>query len=101
MAQFSIEIADQDLNRVLNAVASNYKRPEKVSNPSFDADQPEDPETNPSQIDNPETVPQFVNRIVREFLSENVKVFEVREAKRLAAEQASQNAGPDISDPQL
>lgn len=101
VAQFSIEIADQDLNRVLNAIGSNYKRPEKVSNPSFDAEQPEDSETNPSQIDNPETLAQFANRIVRQFLAENVKAFEIREAKKLAADQALQNSEPNISDPQI
>lgn len=88
MAQFSIEIADQDVNRVLNAVAQNYNRPEKVV-------------VDGVEVDNPETVPQFVNRIVRQFLSENVRAFEVKEAKRVAAEQANQNANPEILDPQL
>ena len=88
MAQFSIEIADQDVNRVLNAVAQNYNRPEKVV-------------VDGVEVDNPETVPQFVNRIVRQFLSENVRAFEVKEAKRVAAEQAEQKQNPDISEPQL
>ena len=30
MAQFSIEIADADVNRVLGSVAANYGRPDKV-----------------------------------------------------------------------
>lgn len=101
MAQFSIEIADQDVNRVLNAVAKNYNRPEKIPNPNFDPGRPENPGSNPRDIDNPESVPVFVNRIVRQFLTENVKAFEVKEAKRVAVEQANQNAHPDISDPQL
>ena len=101
MAQFSIEIADQDVNRVLNAVAKNYNRPEKIPNPNFDPGRPENPGSNPRDIDNPESVPVFVNRIVRQFLTENVKAFEVKEAKRVAAEQANQNANPEISDPQL
>ena len=119
MAQFSIEIADADVNRVLGSVAANYGRPDKIPNPDYDHDAtvpnpdydpsiPEDAITNPSvipdtsvpeSIDNPETIPQFVNRIVREFLAENVKAYEIRVAKEAAAAAADTNV--DISDPQL
>jgi hypothetical protein len=101
MAQFSIEIADQDVNRVLNAVAKNYNRPDKVANPAFDPGRPENPGDNPREIENPESVHVFVNRIVRKFLSENVKAYEVKEAKRIAAEEAANNTDPVINDPQL
>lgn len=101
MAQFSIEIDDSDVSRVLNAVAKNYKRPEKVKNPSFDPGRPENLGNNPKEIDNPESVSQFVNRIVREFLLENCSAYEVKEAKRSAAEQVRQNEKPGIRDPQL
>ena len=100
MAQFTIEIADSDVARVLTALAVNYNRPERVQNPDFDESQPEG-ESNPRLIDNPETSAQFANRMVRRFLSENVKAYEVKEAKRVAAEQALENANPDITDPQL
>ena len=77
MAVFSIEIADEDVNRVLGAVAHNYKRPDQVPNPNFDPDQ-EVGEDNPENIDNPETVrrSQFVNRIVREFLADHVNAYD-------------------------
>lgn len=101
MAQFSIEIADQDVDRVLNAVAKNYNRPDKVANPDFDPGQPENPGTNPREIDNPESVPVFVNRIVRNFLSENVKAYEVKLAKQAAAEAADIAAIVTITDPQI
>ena len=39
MALFSIEIADSDVNRVIDAVCSNYSRQETVSNPNFDHEQ--------------------------------------------------------------
>jgi hypothetical protein len=101
MAQFSIEIADDDINRVLLAVAFNYKRPDSIDNPDFDAELPVDPESNPETIPNPETHYQFANRTVRGFLSENVKAYEVKEAKRLAEEQVAQNVDPVINDPAL
>ena len=101
MAQFSIEIADEDIERVLSSVAYNYKRPESIANPAFDSNLPIDPVSNPETIPNPETYHQFANRIVREFLSQNVRAYEVKEAKRVAAEEAENNAGPVINDPQL
>ena len=120
MAQFSIEIADADVDRVLGAVAANYNRPTQVPNPDYDPDatvanpdfdpsQPDDAENpalipDPAQIeliDNPETIPQFVNRVVREFLTENVKSYEVQVARRQAAETAAAAVNLDISDPQL
>ena len=41
MAQFSIEINDADVFRVLDAVSANYNRPETVPNPSFNSSLPE------------------------------------------------------------
>tara|TARA_Y100001938_G_C8040800_1_gene406053 strand:- start:117 stop:476 length:360 start_codon:yes stop_codon:yes gene_type:complete len=119
MAVFSIEIADADVNRVLGAVAANYNRPEQVPNPDFDPNAtipnpdyddtiPEDPETNPSTlpdpsevefIDNPETIPQFVNRVVRNFLEEHTRAYELEQARQTAA--AAVDSTVDISDPQL
>ena len=101
MAQFSIEIDDADVERVLSAVSYNYKRPVSIPNPSFDVNLPTDPTTNPETIPNPETLYQFANRIVRNFLTENVRAYEVKEAKRIAAEEAANNTGPIINDPQL
>mgnify|MGYP003110647876 CR=1 FL=1 len=118
MAQFSIEIADQDVDRVLGAVAANYKRPEKVGNPDYDPSATiPNPDYDPNQeegldnpatipdpnqqttIDNPETIPQFVNRIVRQFLAENVAAHEINLAKEAAA--AAADTTVEISDPQL
>jgi hypothetical protein len=101
MAQFSIEIADSDIERVLSAVVHNYKRPESIANPAFDSELPTDPDTNPETIPNAETYSQFTNRIVRQFLSENVRSYEMKEAKRIAAEEAGNNTSPEINDPEL
>jgi ABC-type nitrate/sulfonate/bicarbonate transport system substrate-binding protein len=84
MAEFKIEIADADVGRVLTAVASNYNRPEKVI-------------IDEEEVDNPETVAQFANRMVREFLSENVKAYEIRLAKEQAAN--SVDTSVTINDP--
>ena len=99
MAQFAIEIADTDIMRVMEAIAANYKRQEMIDNPDFDEQLPESEEANPRLIENPETVFQFANRIVRQFLSENVKAYEVRVAKESAAAAAAAAANVEISDP--
>lgn len=96
MAQFTIEIADADVNRVLGALAANYNRPDQVPNSDFDSSQ-EPSESNPEMIDNPETIAQFGNRMVRNFLAENVKAYEVRLAKQQAADALNTNVL--ISDP--
>ena len=80
MAQFTIEIADEDVNRVLGALAANYKRPETIT-------------VDGEQVDNPETIAQFGNRIVRQFLAENVSAYEVR----LAQQQAADALNTDVS----
>lgn len=96
MAQFTIEIADADVNRVLGALAVNYNRPDQIPNPDFDEEQGES-ESNVRMIDNPETIAQFGNRMVRNFLAENVKAYEVRLAKQQAAD--ALNTDVSISDP--
>jgi len=96
MAQFSVEIADADVSRVLGALAANYNRPEKVPNSEFDPSQ-ETSEANLELIDNPETVAQFGNRMVREFLANNVRAYEVKVAKQQAQE--ALNSDVTINDP--
>lgn len=117
MALFSVEIADADVGRVLTALAANYHRPDQVENPdypsmipnpSFDNQQPVSPD-NPAEIedpavpmliDNPESVAVFGNRMVRQFLADNVTAYEVRVAKQAAAEAAAA-AVVTINDPQV
>ena len=81
MAIFSIEIEDADVARVITAICANYNREDTA--------------------DNPEDELQFTNRIVREFLSENVMGYEVRKAKAEAAAAAAVNSSVNISDPYL
>jgi hypothetical protein len=95
MAQFSVEINDADVSRVLDAIAVNYNRPETVSNPSFDSSLPES-ESNSRTIDNPESKAAFANRIVREFLAEHVYSYE----QRLAIQAVESPADITITDPQ-
>ena len=99
MAIFELAIADEDVARVFNAVCSNYNWSDKITNPNYDPDQEADEETNPIDIDNPETQGDFVHKIVRQFLSEHVKAYEARVAKQ-AALAAINNTPVDISDPQ-
>ena len=97
MAVFSVEIADEDVSRVLAAIAANYKRPAQVVSPTFDPTQPVDEATNPEFVDNPETIPQFANRIVRQFLAEHVASYEADVARKAAVE--ALNTSVTISDP--
>ena len=92
MAEFRIEIADSDVGRVLTSLAANYRRPDQVNNPDFDLNQPIS-DDNPEMIDNPETLAQFGNRMVREYLASNVSAYEVR----LAKEQAANNLDTSVT----
>ena len=98
MAIFSIEIADADVARVITAICVNYNREDTAPNPDFVPGSPVS-EENPVSIDNPEDELQFTNRIVRQFLSENVNGHETRKAKAEAA--AFLNTSVNISDPYL
>jgi hypothetical protein len=97
MAVFSIEIADVDINRVIDAVSSNYNWLEQVDNPNFDLSQPVDPTTNPETIANPEDKFKFTNRMVRQFLSDHVMGHEVNQAKANAV--SGLNTSVSINDP--
>ena len=98
MAIFELEIADPDVQRVFDAVCANYHRSETIKNPDFNPDLPEDENTNPSMIANPEDQGQFVHRMVRNFLAEHVAAHEISTAKEQAA--ANTNTEVSISDPQ-
>ncbi len=98
MATFSLDIAEADVGRVLNAVAANYNRPEQITNPAYPEQPVLDGEGNiippvdgngnpiPHLIDNPENKAVFTHRMVRGFLSEHVASYEIRLAKEAALE---------------
>ena len=98
MAQHCINIPDEHLDRVISAVANQYGYQPTVSNPDFDSEQPED-ETNPSTISNPQTIGIFVNGVVRNFLLENVKAWESKQAAEAARIAAIDAIDIDITDP--
>jgi len=95
MAQFCITIADADVNRVITAVCANYGYQASIQNPAFDPSQPEDPDTNPATIPNPETSFQFANRMTRDFLMNHTVSYELK----LEQENVPQPTPPDITDP--
>ena len=88
MATFSVEIPDDDVDRVITAMCANYRYSAQVSNPEYNPDlDPEDPSFNadiPTMIDNPETPHQFANRMTRDYLMNNTHAYEVRWAKENA-----------------
>jgi hypothetical protein len=89
MAQFTIEIADSDVDRVLTSLAENYRRPTQIKNPDNELE----------MIDNPESIYQFGNRMVRNFLAENVQAYEIKLAKDQAASLINTNV--TIEDPSI
>ena len=115
MAIFQLEIADADVQRVFDAICSNYGRASSVANPDYsevlDADgnpavdengdpvAPVDADGNeiPSLIENPESQGAVTHRIVRQFLSDPVTAYEVAQAK--AAASAAIDTNVSISDP--
>lgn len=86
MAIFSVEIADEDVERVINSLCANYSYRQTVL------------DENANEIPNPEDKHVFANRMVRKFLSDHVKRYELDLAKRELEQQLAQVT---ISDPQL
>ena len=101
MASFSIEIPDDQVDRVITAMCANYHYQAQISNPDFapalEMEEDYDPSTNPETIDNPETQDAFANRMVREYLQNNTAAYKIQLAKRQAM--SSIIAPPAISDP--
>ena len=95
MAVFSVNIADEDVNRVIGAMCANYGYQAQIPNPNFDPSLPVDPETNPENIANPETQSQFANKKTRDFLMENTVAYELRVEKQ----NVPQPTPPNITDP--
>ena len=98
MAQYCINIPDEHLDRVISAVANQYGYQPTVNNPDFDPEQPEG-ETNPTTIPNPQTIGGFVNEVVRNFLIENVKAWESKQAVEAARIAALDAIDINITDP--
>jgi hypothetical protein len=86
MAVFSIEIADSDVERVINAVCANYKRPDNIV------------DNNGNTIENPESKAVFANKMVRQFLSDHVQKYEIDLLKQQIENSITL---PTINDPQV
>jgi hypothetical protein len=86
MAIFSIEIADSDVNIVIDSLCSNYKRPETII------------DSNGNTIENPETKPVFANRMVREFIGDHVRRYQIDLLKKQLENTIST---PTINDPYI
>ncbi len=98
MAQHCVEIPDEHLDRVISAVANQYGYNPTVENPDFDDSLPEG-DGNPKNIDNPVSISQFANGIVRDFLINNVKAWESKQAAETARIAAIDAVDIAITDP--
>lgn len=86
MAIFSVEIADEDVDRVISSVCNNYNYQEQIIS------------DNNQLVQNPESKFQFANRMVRKFLSDHVKRYELELAKKALQDQLN---SVTINDPQV
>tara|TARA_B100000029_G_scaffold87408_1_gene77482 strand:+ start:379 stop:666 length:288 start_codon:yes stop_codon:yes gene_type:complete len=93
MAQFCIDIADEDVERVINALCSTYGRSEMVENPDFDPSEEEGPD-NPREIPNPETPNEFANRMVRKFIKEVTVAHAIKKEKEHLPSPTPPNISP-------
>ena len=91
MAIISVYIPDGDFQRTLDAICNNYKYQENFTSIETSLDDELTPVQTVVTITNPQTKSQFVNQIIRNFIGEHVKSYEIEVAKREAAETA-QNA---------
>ena len=96
MAIFSVEIPDEDIDRVVDALCSNYKYDAQIQNPDFDEDLELGPD-NLETIENPESRAQFANRITREFLMNHTYSYELKIARENA--KSTVHSPPEITDP--
>ena len=93
MAQFCIDIADEDVERVITALCDTYGRPAMVDNPDYDPSEEDGPD-NPRQIPNPETPNEFANRAVRRFISEVTVSYAIKKEKEHLPSPTPPNIGP-------
>lgn len=85
MAIISVYIPDDQVGRVFDAIALHYGYRSTLENlQSINGE--------PSYIPNPQTKAQFTNEILRRFLAEHVKVYELEKARR-EAEALATDAG--------
>jgi len=97
MAIFSIDIPDDAVDRVLGAVVVNYGWQVEIENPEFNEEEEEN-DSNLRMIPNPESQSVFANRIVREFLINNVKSAEAKVAAEIARTAAIEAVDINIID---
>jgi hypothetical protein len=98
MAQYCINIPDEHIDRVISGVANQYGYQDTIDNPDFNELQDEG-EDNPRLLPNPETIGQFVNGVVRDFLTNNVKAWESKQAAEVARVAAIEAVDIDITNP--
>lgn len=95
MAQFTIEIQDDQVMDVLIALAHMYKYQNKIANPDYNPMVQGSAEL----IDNPETISQFANRMTRQWLAENVAAYKAQVAAEAARAAALAALNLNITDP--
>lgn len=91
MAIISVYIPDSDFQRTLDAICNNYKYQESFTSKEIDPNAEIGQEVITITTPNPQTKSQFVNQIIRNFISEHVKAYEVELAKK-EAEETARNA---------
>lgn len=97
MAQFCVEIPDDKVEIVITSLASIYKYQSMISNPDYSPLLDNIPE----YIPNPESIYMFANRMVRNWITENVMAYQTQQAAEQARQQALTSFSLEIRDPQV
>lgn len=90
MASFNFTIADDDVSRVVDGFAYQYKYQDNI----------DDPENPGFTIPNPESKTAHAKRRVREFITQTVKAAESKQAAEAARATALNAANPDVNEAQ-
>ena len=98
MAQYCIDIPDEHVDRVISGVANQYGYQQSIDNPNFNPLE-DVSDSNPETISNPQTKGQFVNQLVRNFLIDNVKAWESKQAADAARKAAIDSVDINITNP--
>ncbi|MAH45110.1 hypothetical protein CMI37_04725 [Candidatus Pacearchaeota archaeon] len=98
MSSFCVDIPDEDVGRLVDALCANYKYQDEIPNPTFDSEAESGPDSLET-IDNPETKNDFANRMTREFLMSNTYSYELKLAREAAISEVP--TPPNITDPSI
>lgn len=96
---FNMELPEgEDNSTIIENPSYDLNQTEMIPNPAYD---PVAIAANTETINNPETVFMFANRMVRNWITENVMAYQAQQAAEQARQQALTSFSLEIRDPQV